>query len=143
METFIIWVWLIGTLVLAATFLWAALWAANRFVLRPNRKDVVVALACCLGVLGSILLNPFGNMMIFTRYADARTAELYHEMGGRELIGATVSELEPYDESMRDIQYESGYQLRRYDPNPWFILGWDAIEVRVEDGKVSACWIDG
>ena len=63
-------------------------------------------------------------------------------MDGRDLIGAAVSELEPYDESLRDTQYESGYQLRRYDPNPWFIFGWDEIVVKVEDCKVSRCWID-
>ncbi|MCB9899094.1 MAG: hypothetical protein H6825_13895, partial [Planctomycetes bacterium] len=34
------------------------------------------------------------------------------------------------------------HQTWAYDPNPWYAWGWSVIKVRVDDGRVEACWMD-
>ena len=133
---------MVATAILAIAFACAAL-ISIILAFRRKRK-AFIALAAALFVLGIIsgLANPMINMSLFNSSTEKNAIRLYEKMNGTPIKGMTPDQLTASFRLPRAIEHHNGYEVWFYNPNPWFMIGWTEIGVRIESNLVVNQWYD-
>ena len=142
MTTVLGWALFVSTALLALAFGCATLFL---IVLAIRRKRtiffILAAGSLSLGILAT-LANPIANIFIFDSAAEGNAKRMYNKMGERPIEGMSREQLTESFGSPRTITKETGYELWYYDPNPWYMIGWTEIGVRIETNRVVSQWLE-
>ena len=141
-STILGWAWMIATAILAIALACATL--ISIILAYRRKRGTFIALAAAFLVLGIIsgLANPMINMTLFNSATEKNATHLYEQMNGTPIKGMTPDQLTATFRLPRAIEHHNGYEVWYYNPNPWFMMGWTEIGVRIESNLVVNQWYD-
>ena len=138
-------IWFLGTIVTAIALFASSVTLLIASHCRKPRPNQTVALTLLLGAIVTALLNPTINLLSLNTIADARIKRLLAEMDRRPVAGNSAKWFaEHYGPIHKLIDMNpEGVEVWTC-PNPWFLRGYDHINVAVDvehKGVITKAWI--
>lgn len=138
----ICWIWTGGTALLGTAGLAAAVAAFALAAKRKRPAFLGLGAAFLLAAAAATLANPLANMLVFCRVADRNAQRLIADMRSQCPVGHDAGDFVARFGRPARIHACGAREIRTYDPNPWWLVGWTEIEIGVVSNKIEGHWLD-